>query len=174
MAFTLWIMGLPASGKTTISKRVYEKIKRQGLRVELLDSDIVWSHFGKTLKPGARDRDINERCIAFASHLLNRNNIISVVAATSPLPETRKENRELIHNYIEVFCKCPLEVVESRDPKGLYRVARAGFIPDFTGVGKPYEEPESADIIVNTDAETGEESVTKLLKFLKENKYLRE
>ena len=174
MGFTVWIMGLPASGKSTISKRVYEIIKGQGLKVELLDSDIVWSHFGKILKPGARDRDINERCIAFASHLLNRNNIISVVAATSPRPETRKENRELIHNYIEVFCKCPVDVAESRDPKGLYRMAEVGFIPDFTGVGKPYEEPESPDVIVNTDIKTVEENVTKILKFLKENKYLRE
>jgi adenylylsulfate kinase len=173
MAFTLWIMGLPGSGKTTISKCVYEIIKGRELKVELLDSDIVWSHFGKILKPGARDRNINERCIAFVSHLLNRNNIINVVAATSPLPETREENRKLIYNYIEVFCKCPLEVVESRDPKGLYRMARAGFVPDFTGIGKPYEEPESADIIVHTDAETVEESVTKILKFLKENKYLK-
>ena len=167
MAFTLWIMGLPGSGKTTISKRVSEIIKGQGLKVELLDSDIVRSHFGKILKPCAMDRNINERCIAFVSHLLNRNNIISVAAATSPLSETRKENRKLIHNYIEVFCKCPIEVVESRDPKGLYRMARAGFIPDFTGVDKPYEEPESADIIVHTDAETVEESVAKILNYLK-------
>ncbi len=172
MAFTIWVMGLPASGKSTISKRLYEIIKGQRAKVELLDSDIVWSHFGKILKPTAKNRNINERCIAFTSHLLNRNNIISVVAATSPCPETRKHNRGLIRNYVEVFCKCPLEVVESRDPKGLYRMARAGSIPDFTGVGTPYEEPESPDVIANTDTETVEESVTKIVDYLKENKYI--
>jgi len=89
-----------------------------------------------------------------------------VVAAIAPYEETRQINRKLIPNYIEVFCNCPLEVVEKRDPKGLYARARRGEIPHFTGISDPYEPPRNPEVICRTDQESIEESFTKIIGYL--------
>ncbi|HFB84145.1 MAG TPA: adenylyl-sulfate kinase [Thermodesulfatator sp.] len=165
-AFTIWFTGLSGSGKTTLSRRVYLEIRRRGLKAELLDGDIIRTNFSQELGFTKRERDINVRRIGFLSWLLNKHGIISVVAAIAPYEDTRQQNRLLIPNYIEVFCSCPLEVVEARDVKGLYARARAGEIPHFTGISDPYEPPRTPEIVVHTDQESVEESLSKILSYL--------
>jgi adenylylsulfate kinase len=170
--FTLWFTGLSGSGKSTNSYRVYMELKRRSLKAELLDGDIIRINFSQGLGFSKRDRDINIRRIGFVSYLLNKNDIISIVAAISPYKETRNQNRRLLANYIEVFCDCPLDVLEKRDPKGLYKKARAGEIANFTGVTDPYEIPENPEIVLQTGIETEEQSFQKIMSYLERRKLI--
>lgn len=172
-AFTLWFTGLSGAGKSTISYRVYMELKRRSLKAELLDGDIIRINFSQGLGFSKRDRDINIRRIGFVSYLLNKNDILSIVAAISPYREVREQNRRLLGNYIEVFCDCPLETLEQRDTKGLYRKAKAGEIANFTGISDPYERPEHPEIVLKTGEETEEESFQKVLSYLESHGYIR-
>ncbi|AEH45530.1 adenylylsulfate kinase [Thermodesulfatator indicus DSM 15286] len=171
-AFTIWFTGLSGSGKSTLSRRTYLEIKKRGLKAELLDGDIIRTNFSQELGFTKRERDINVKRIGFLSWLLNKHGIISVVAAIAPYEETRQLNRKLIPNYIEVFCNCPLEVVEKRDVKGLYAKARRGEIPNFTGISDPYEPPRNPEIEVFTDKETVAESMQKIISYLEKKGFL--
>ena len=164
--FTLWFTGLSGAGKSTNAYHVYMELKRRGLKVELLDGDIIRMNFSQRLGFSKTDRDINIRRIGFVSYLLNKNDIISIAAAISPYKETRDLNRRLIENYIEVFCDCPLEVLEKRDPKGLYKRARAGEVLNFTGVSDPYEPPENPEIVLRTGEETVPDSFWRVITYL--------
>ncbi len=170
--FTIWFTGLPGSGKSTNSYNLYIELKRRGLKAELLDGDIIRTNFSQELGYTKRERDINVRRIGFVSYLLNKNNIISVVAAIAPYRETREINRKLLGNYIEVFCNCPLEILEKRDPKGLYRKARSGEIKNFSGISDPYEIPEEPEITLNTHIETPEESFNKVISYLENHGFI--
>lgn len=163
MSFTIWFTGISGAGKSTLSKAVYTDIRKRGLAAELLDGDLIRANFSQELTYSKRDRDINVRRIGFVSHLLNRNGVISVVAAIAPYAEARASNRALLGNYIEVFCDCSVEAAIARDPKGLYKRALAGEIKHFTGISDPYEEPESPDIVAHTDSESIEASVCRIL-----------
>jgi len=165
-AFTIWFTGLSGSGKSTLSRLTYLEIRRRGLKAELIDGDIIRKNFCQELGFSKRDRYINIKRIGFLSWLLNKHGIISVVAAIAPYEEVRQINRQLIPNYIEVFCNCPLEVLEARDPKGLYKKALQGKIKNFTGISDPYEPPKNAEIVCNTDRETVEESLQKIINYL--------
>ncbi len=171
-AFTIWFTGLSGAGKSTLSRRVYLEIKRRGLKAELLDGDIIRTNFSQELGFTKRDRDINVKRIGFLSWILNKHGVVSVVAAISPYEETRQINRKLIPNYVEVFCSCPLEVVEKRDPKGLYARARKGEIPLFTGISDPYEPPKNPEIVCHTDRETIEESFLKIVGYLEQKGFI--
>ncbi len=171
-AFTIWFTGLSGSGKSTLSRRTYLEIRRRGLAAELLDGDIIRTNFSQELGFTKRERDINVKRIGFLSWLLNKHGIISVVAAIAPYEDTRQINRALIPNYLEVFCNCPLEVVERRDPKGLYLRARKGQIPHFTGISDPYEPPKNPEIVCYTDRESIEESFSKIISYLEEKKLI--
>jgi adenylylsulfate kinase len=171
-AFTLWFTGLSGSGKSTNSYNVYMELKRRSLRVEILDGDIIRTNFSKGLGFTRKDRDINVRRIGFLSYLLNKNNIISVVAAISPYGETRGQNRQLLKNYVEVFCDCPLDILEKRDPKGLYAAARSGKLPNFTGISDPYEPPESPEIHLRTEETAESDSYETVISFLEVNGYI--
>ena len=170
--FTLWFTGLSGSGKSTNSYRVYIELKRRGLKAELLDGDIIRTNFSQGLGFSKTDRDINIRRIGFVSYLLNKNDIISIVAAISPYKATRSLNRKLISNYLEVFCDCPLKVLEQRDPKGLYRKAMAGEIPNFTGISDPYEAPENPEIRLNTSSATEDDCFYEIMSFLENRHYI--
>ena len=172
VGFTLWFTGLSGAGKSTIASILEKKIKDLGLKIEILDGDIVRTHLSKGLGFSKEDRDTNIRRIGYVASLLSRNNVIVITAAISPYKDIRNEVREMHENFIEIYAKCPLEVVEKRDVKGLYKKARAGEIPQFTGVSDPYEEPINPEIIVQTDKETPEESATKILKWLRENGFI--
>ncbi len=171
---TVWFTGLSASGKTTISQRVAELLRARGYRVETLDGDIVRQNLTKGLGFSKEDRDENIRRIGFVAHLLSRNGVIAIVAAISPYREIRDEVRARIGRFVEVFANAPVEVCEQRDPKGLYRKARAGEIKGFTGIDDPYEPPLAPEVECRTDRETIEESVAKVLHALEARGYVRE
>ncbi|BBD09012.1 adenylyl-sulfate kinase [Desulfovibrio ferrophilus] len=172
MGFTLWFTGLSGAGKSTLSMHVYLEIRRRMLKAELLDGDLIRTNFSSELGFSREHRDLNVRRIGFISHLLNKNGVNSVVAAIAPFEEARQQNRTLLDNYVEIWCKCPLEVVESRDVKGLYARARAGEIKAFTGITSPYEEPVGADIVCETDKETVTVSVRNILEWLEDRDFL--
>lgn len=167
MSFTLWFTGLSGAGKSTLAKRAFLEIRRLGYKAEWLDGDLIRANFSQELGFSKRDRDINVRRLGFISHLLNKNGIVSVVAAISPYREARENNRRLLGSYLEVFCDCPLDALVERDPKGLYKRALAGEIPSFTGVSDPYEPPQDPDVHVRTDRESVEESFALVMANLR-------
>jgi bifunctional enzyme CysN/CysC len=160
---TVWFTGLSASGKTTLCRAVYERLGARGCRLELLDGDTVRKHLSKGLGFSREDRNENIRRIGFVAGLLTRNGVIALAAAISPYRAVRDEVRASIGDFVEVYVNAPLEVCESRDPKGLYRQARAGQLPAFTGIDDPYEPPLHPEVECRTDRETLEECIAKVL-----------
>ena len=165
--FTLWLTGLSGVGKTTLTEGVVPELRARGVSVEVLDGDEVRTNLSKGLGFSKEDRDTNIRRIGYVSRLLARNGVGVVTAAISPYRAVRDEVRRAIESdgaeFIEVFVKCPIEVLARRDVKGLYKKALAGEIKEFTGVSDPYEEPHSPDIIVETDWETVETGVYRII-----------
>ena len=168
---TIWFTGLSGAGKTTVAILIDKLLQEKGYKVERLDGDIIRTNLTKGLGFSKEDRDENIRRIGFVAHLLTRNNVFVLVSAISPYAELRDFNRQRIGNFVEVFVNAPLEVCEERDVKGLYAKARAGEIKNFTGIDDPYEEPESAEIVLKTDLETVEESAQIIMDRLEELNY---
>ena len=166
--FTLWFTGLSGAGKSTISERIYERLRETGAKVELLDGDVVRTHLSKGLGFSKDDRDINIRRIGWVCQILSRNGVIAITAAISPYRDVRDEVRRSIDNFIEVYVHAPIEVLAERDVKGLYKKALAGEISNFTGVSDPYEPPANAEVTIDSSRETIEESVEKVWNRLKE------
>ena len=166
--FTLWFTGMSGAGKSTISERIYARLKEAGAKVELLDGDVVRTHLSKGLGFSKEDRDTNIRRIGFVCELLTRNGVIAIVAAISPYREIRDEVRGKIGSFVEVYVHCPIEVLAERDVKGLYKKALAGQIPGFTGITDPYEPPENPEITVDSSCEDLDESVDKVWRQLHE------
>ncbi len=160
---TIWLTGLPSAGKSTIAALIENELRSRELPVEVLDGDVVRTNLSKGLGFSREDRDINIRRIAFVSKLLTRNGVIVIVAAVSPYRNTRDDARNEIGRFFEVHVKCPIEVLVDRDVKGLYAQALRGEITNFTGVSDPYEEPTNAEVVVETDTETPEESAAKVM-----------
>jgi len=151
--FTLWFTGLPASGKSTIAKRVELELRERGFDVENLDADEVRKNLHPKLGFSKEERGENNRRIAFLCKLLNKHNVVAIVAAVSPFEEHRLQAREIVEEagrFILVRVDCPVEVCKARDPKGLYERAERGEIKDFTGVNHPYEPPRRYEIKVDT------------------------
>jgi len=171
--FTVWFTGLSGAGKSTISDSLVEELKRRGSPIEVLDGDVVRENLSKGLGFSKEDRDTNIRRIAFVADLLSRNGVPVITAAISPYREIRDEARELMDGrFIEVFVDTPLDVCEKRDVKGLYAKARAGEIPEFTGVSDPYEPPENPEITIKTEDETPEESARHIIGYLEERELI--
>ena len=170
--FTLWFTGMSGAGKTTLATAVEEILRDRGLKVELLDGDVVRTNLSKGLGFSKEDRDTNIKRIGFVCKLLTRNGVVAIGSAISPYREVRDFLRQDIGRFVEVYCKCPMEVLIERDVKGLYKKALAGEIENFTGVSDPYEEPLNAEVVVNTDTETHQESVGTILARLEELNYI--
>jgi adenylyl-sulfate kinase len=166
--FTLWFTGLSGAGKSTVSERVYARLKEEGARVELLDGDIVRTHLSKGLGFSKEDRDTNVRRIGFVCELLSRNGVIAIVAAISPYRDVREEVRSRIENFVEVYVHAPIEVLAERDVKGLYKQALAGQIASFTGVSDPYEPPVNPEVTIDSSTEDIAFSVEKTFNKLRE------
>jgi len=166
--FLIWFTGVPASGKSTVAGRVERELKKRGLLIENLDSDEVRANISPNLGYTEEARDENTRRLAFFSHLLSRNEVGVMVAAVSSMRLFRERARAMVDNFVEVWVQCPLEVCQQRDPKGLYARAARGEINDIAGMHMPYEEPENPEIVLETDKETVEESVAKVLEYLRE------
>jgi adenylyl-sulfate kinase len=171
--FTVWFTGLSCAGKTTIATGLERELRGRGLKVEVLDGDVVRTNLSKGLGFSKEDRDINIRRIGFVAHLLSRNGVAVICAAISPYREIRDENRALIGDFVEVFVRCPLEVVKERDVKGMYAKALRGEIPNFTGISDPYEDPLNPEVVLETDRETVDESLAKVIGKLEELGYLK-
>lgn len=165
----LWFTGLSQSGKSTIANKVYKILKERGLRAERLDGDIVRRSLTKDLSFSKEDRDDNIERVAFVAKLLSRNGVIVVASFISPYKKERLKARKEVEKeakFIEIYCKCPLEVCEKRDTKGLYKKARRGTIENFTGISDPYEEPKNPEVIINTHKDNVEKCVKKIIDFL--------
>jgi adenylylsulfate kinase len=170
--FTVWFTGLSGAGKTTLGRLLEQELKGRGMKVEMLDADVVRQNLCKGLGYSKADRDTNIRRIGLVCHLLSRNGVAVIAAAIAPYAEIRAENRALIGDYVEVFVDCPLEQLKARDPKGLYEKALRGEIQHFTGVDDPYERPEHPDLRLETGAEAPAASLQRLLRLLDARGYL--
>lgn len=172
--FTVWFTGLPCSGKTTLAKMLAEKLRGMGFKVESLDGDVTRKYLSRDLGFSKEDRNENIRRVGFVAKLLTRNGIVVTAAFVSPYREIREEIRREIGDFVEVYVKCPVEVCIQRDVKGMYKKALAGEIKNFTGIDDPYEEPLNPEVVVETDKESPEESLQKILKALAKLGYIEE
>jgi len=170
--FTLWFTGLSGAGKSTLASQLCDVLLERGMKVEVLDGDVVRQNLSKGLGFSKEDRDTNIRRIGFVCHLLTRNDVVAVAAAISPYRSIRDENRKLIGRFVEVYCKCDLDTLKQRDPKGLYEKALRGELPNFTGVSDPYEAPANPEVTVDTAAEEEAASLGKILQKLEEMGYV--
>ena len=166
--FTLWFTGLSGAGKSTVSEILFQRLREHGAKVELLDGDVVRTNLSKGLGFSKEDRDTNIRRIGFVCELLSRNGVAAIAAAISPYRAIRDEVRAKIPNFVEVYTHCPMEVLISRDVKGLYKKAIAGEIPQFTGVSDPYEPPLNPEVTIDSSKETPEESADRVWRKLEE------
>ena len=172
--FTLWFTGLSGSGKSTLANRCEEIFLERGMKVEVLDGDVVRTHLSKGLGFSKEDRDINIRRIGWVCHVLTRNEVVAIGAAISPYRAIRDENRKMIGRFVEVYCECPIPVLTKRDPKGLYEKALRGEIKGFTGIDDPYEAPEKPEVHIYSDKETVDQSAAKIIRTLELLGYLPE
>ena len=172
--FTLWFTGLPCSGKSTVADLLAQKLKSKNYKVERLDGDIVRKSLSRDLGFSQEDRNKNIERITFVAKLLTRNGVIVITSFISPYRKIRQHARQEIGNFIEVYVKCPVEVCKKRDVKGMYEKALNGQIQDFTGVSHPYEEPENPEVTLDTENDTSEQNIQKILQKLQNLGYLNQ
>ncbi|TWI57887.1 adenylyl-sulfate kinase [Halalkalibacter nanhaiisediminis] len=165
----LWFTGLSGAGKSTLANALEQQLFNQGVRSYVLDGDNIRHGLNQGLGFSDDDRKENIRRIGEVAKLFVDAGTIVCTAFISPFKEDRKRVRELVEDgeFIEVYVRCSLEACEQRDPKGLYKKARAGEIPSFTGISSPYEEPDAPEITIDSDQQTVEESVETILTYLK-------
>lgn len=166
----IWFTGLSGSGKSTIAGALEQRLYAMGRHTYLLDGDNVRHGLNKDLGFSDQDRVENIRRIGEVSKLFVDAGLIVLSAFISPFNAERKMVRELVgeHEFIEVHMKTPLDICESRDPKGLYKKARAGEIKNFTGIDSLYEEPEQAEIVLDTSVMSVESCVDEIINYLTE------
>src|SRR5690606_11620062 len=170
----LWFTGLSGSGKSTVSVALEKEIHALGIRTYLLDGDNVRHGLNKNLGFSPEDRTENIRRIGEVGKLMSDAGVLTLSAFISPYQEDRDQVRALLEEdeFIEIYVKCSVDTCEDRDPKGLYKKARAGEIKGFTGIDAPYEEPVNPEIVIETDKQTLEESVQTITDYLKKAGYL--
>ncbi len=172
--FTVWLTGLSGSGKSTISVALEERLHTMGCRTYRLDGDNVRTGLNRDLTFTPEDRIENIRRIGEVAKLFRDAGVINLAAFISPYRRDREMARALSEDgdFIEVFVDASLEVCEQRDPKGLYKKARAGTIPNFTGINAPYEQPEDAEIHLRTDDTSLADCVEHVVRYLVDNGYI--
>jgi adenylylsulfate kinase len=165
----IWFTGLSGSGKSTLAHSVEEELYNLGCRAYVLDGDNVRHGLSSNLTFSDDDRKENIRRIGEAAKLMMEAGIISMTAFISPFKKDRNLVRQLLPqgDFIEIFCKASLEACESRDVKGLYKRARAGEIKNYTGIDSPYEAPDNPELVIDTESESLERSVDRVIDFLK-------
>lgn len=171
---TIWFTGLSGSGKSTLSVALEERLHQMGCRTYRLDGDNVRSGLNRDLAFSPEDRIENIRRIGEVARLFRDAGIINLTAFISPYKRDREMARALCteDDFVEVFVDAPLEICEQRDPKGLYKKARAGSIPNFTGISAPYEPPETPEVHVNTGEDSVKVCVDQLAHYLVDNGYI--
>ncbi|MCR4292842.1 MAG: adenylyl-sulfate kinase [Candidatus Kuenenia sp.] len=172
---TIWLTGLSGSGKSTIAVELEHALVENKHQAYILDGDNIRHGLNKNLGFSPEDRAENIRRIGEVAKLFTDANIITITAFISPYKEDRDNARKLQNEgeFIEIYVKCPLNVCEQRDVKGLYKKARAGEIKEFTGISAPYEEPSNPELTIDTSLMPVEESTRAILKYLEENGYVR-
>jgi adenylylsulfate kinase len=164
---TVWLTGLSGSGKSTIAVELEKVLLTRGVRAYILDGDNVRHGLNKNLGFSPADRTENIRRIGEVAKLFTDAGLVALTAFISPYRADRDQVRALMpDDFVEVLVDCPLEVCEQRDVKGLYEKARAGKIPEFTGISAPYEPPLTPEITLRTASQSVEESVAQIVKFL--------
>jgi sulfate adenylyltransferase len=174
--FTVFFTGLSGAGKSTVAAVLLARFMEAGGRpVTLLDGDIVRKHLSSELGFSKEHRDINIRRIGFVAAEITKNGGIAICAPIAPYDSVRKQVRAMVEpvgGFVLVHVSTPLSVCESRDRKGLYAKARAGIIPQFTGVSDPYEEPLDAEVVLDTTDLTPEEAAQEIVLFLERRGYV--
>ena len=171
----VWFTGLSGAGKSTIAHSLEEQLFQTGCLSYVFDGDNVRHGLCSDLGFSAEDRTENIRRIAEMCKLFVDAGVISLTAFISPLHTDREMVRKMMgEDFVEVYCRCPVEVCEERDVKGLYKKARAGEIKDFTGISAPYEAPENPDLVINTDKLSLEKSVEQVMNLLIERKVIKQ
>ncbi|RAT96504.1 adenylyl-sulfate kinase [Brevibacillus sp. Leaf182] len=170
----LWFTGLSGAGKSTLANAVEHELHQRGLASYVLDGDNIRHGLNRGLGFGAEDRQENIRRIGEVAKLFVDAGVITLTAFISPYREDRELARNLVEagEFIEVYVKCSLDECERRDVKGLYQKARSGEIGQFTGISAPYEEPLQAELVIESDKQTIEESVQIVLTYLEEHQIL--
>ncbi len=170
---TLWFTGLSASGKSTLANAVARSLHEKGISTMVLDGDNIRHGLNKDLGFSPEDRVENIRRIGEVAKLFTSAAVINLTAFISPYRQDRETARNLQpETFIEVFCDAGLDVCEERDPKGLYKKARANLIKDFTGINAPYEAPEKPEILVDTGHKTIDECVEVVVGYLRDRKII--
>ncbi|MFC6551990.1 adenylyl-sulfate kinase [Cohnella cellulosilytica] len=163
---TIWLTGLPCSGKTTTALALTTALRERGVKVECLDGDELRRKIGRELGFGREDRLENIRRAVYVSKLLNRNGVTTVVSMIAPFAEMREYARAELDSYVEVYVHCPLEECVRRDVKGLYAKAIKGEITAFTGISDVYEPPTHPEITIHTHINPVESNVRHILDYL--------
>lgn len=165
----LWFTGLSGAGKSTLAHATEERLHQMGVRTFVFDGDNVRHGLCKDLGFSDDDRTENIRRIGEVAKLCLNAGLITMTAFISPFRKDRREVREMAAeaDFHEIFCHASLEVCEARDVKGLYKKARAGEIPEFTGISSPYEEPEQAELLVETGTRSVDECVDQVITYLR-------
>ena len=171
---TVWLTGLSGSGKSTLANLLEKALWERGVRSFVLDGDNVRHGLNKDLGFSPADRTENIRRIGEVAKLFTEAGVLNVTAFISPYRADRDLVRDIMEDgdFVEVMVECDLDECEKRDPKGLYKKARAGEIPEFTGISAPYEAPEKPELTINTTSQSEEDSLADLLGFLESKGYL--
>jgi len=172
----LWFTGLSGSGKSTLAHAVEKKLYEKGHLTYVLDGDNIRHGLNKNLGFSPEDREENIRRIGEVAKLFTDAGVIAMTAFISPYRDDRNKARELIESgrFVEIFCQCELAECENRDPKGLYKKARAGEIKQFTGIDAPYEVPEHPEIVVETDKQSLDQSTDTVIAYLVQEGIIQE
>ncbi len=162
----IWFTGLPCSGKTTLSKEIEKYFQDKNLSMQRLDGDVVRETISKDLGFSKEDRNKNIERMSYIAQMLSNNGVNTVSAFVSPYRSMRNFTRELCENFIEIYVECDVKECTRRDVKGMYAKANKGEIKDFTGVQDPFEAPDNPELTINTEKETVEDSVKKVINYL--------
>jgi adenylylsulfate kinase len=168
----IWLTGIPGSGKTTIALELQKYFENKGMPVDILDGDEIRKTLSKDLGLSPEDRKEHNRRVIFVAQILSKNGVTTIVPLISPYKETRAFARSEIPNFVEVWVKASVEECAKRDPKGLYKKAKAGEIKNLTGLQAPYEEPQNPEIVIDTEKYTVEESIDLIISTVKKLGYL--
>lgn len=165
--FTVWFTGLPFSGKKHLASMLAAKLESMGQTSRVLDGGKIRREFNRKLGYSRDDVYQNIRRICFECEMLTENKIAALAVTISPYRDLRRECREKIGRFMEVYCKCPLEALKRRDSKGLYRKAEKNLIHDVAGISAPFEEPEKAEVVFECDRESFDQGMARILSTLR-------
>ncbi len=168
---TVWLTGLSGSGKSTVAHEVERRLMDRGVHSFVLDGDNIRHGLNGDLGFSEEDRGENIRRIGEVSRLFTEAGLVVITAFISPFKQDRDRARGLFENgeFFEIFVRCPLELCESRDPKGLYAQARRGELQEFTGIDSPFEDPEDPELILDTGRMSVEDCADRIIELMRKS-----